>query len=274
MNATPFQHSTAPPPNVARRTSPIRLHPDRQGPHAAARTVTVIAERWRRAGVRMFTRAMDDNINEIAEAIRRHPHPERVLDLGCWDGRNTLRYAPTTAACFGIEFSGQAAATARRCGIDTVTGNLNTTLPFRDASFDVVCSNQVIEHLHDTDRFVAESYRVLRPGGMLVCSTENLASWHNVASLVCGWQAFSLTNVSRTGFGLGNPLANLRGDEPLDPGWEHLRIFSYRGLGELVAAHGFSDVRVVGAGYYPFASGLGRVDPRHAAFITVQGTKQ
>jgi aspartyl aminopeptidase len=90
---------------------------------------------------------------------------------------------------------------------------------------------------------------------------------------MCGWQAFSLTNVSRTGSGLGNPLANMRGMEPLDAGWEHLRIFSYRGLRELVAAHGFSDVHVAGAGYYPLASAFGHIDPRHAAFITVRATK-
>jgi len=216
---------------------------------------------------------MNDNIDEIAQAVRSYPYPTRVLDLGCWDGSNTVRYAPPGAAWFGVEFSRVAAATARSRGINAVTADLNAPLPFRDASFDVVCSNQVIEHLHDTDQFVAESYRVLRTGGRLVCSTENLASWHNVASLMLGWQAFSLTNVSRTGFGLGNPLANLRGEEPLEPGWEHHRIFSYRGLAELVAAHGFADVSVRGAGYYPFPTAFAHVDPRHAAFITVQATR-
>ena len=231
------------------------------------------ASRWRRFGARMFALAMDDNIREIADAVHSLPNPTRVLDLGCWDGTNTVRYAPQEAGWFGAEFSDAAAATARDRGIKAVTADLNAPLPFRDVSFDVVCSNQVIEHLHDTDRFVAESYRVLRPGGLLVCSTENLASWHNVASLVLGWQAFSLTNVSRTGFGLGNPLANLRGEEPLEPGWEHLRIFSHRGLAELVAAHGFTDVRIVGAGYYPFPTSFAHVDPRHAAFITVRATR-
>jgi SAM-dependent methyltransferase len=229
--------------------------------------------RWRRRGARMFARAMDDNIGRIVAAVRSHPHPARMLDLGCWDGATTVRYASPNVALFGVERCAEAARYARQLGIDTTAADLNADLPFADSSFDLVTSNQVIEHLADTDRFIAESHRVLRPGGMLVCSTENLASWHNIAALLLGWQAFSLTNVSRTGFGLGNPMANLRGEDPLDPGWEHMRIFSYRGLAELVQAHGFTDVHVFGAGYYPLPSSCARFDPRHAAFLTVRGIK-
>ena len=85
----------------------------------------------------------------------------------------------------------------------------NDRLPYDDESFDVVCSNQVIEHLARTDNFVSEILRVLRPGGYAVTSTENLASWHNIAALALGWQPFSLSNVSKV-LGLGNPLAIYR----------------------------------------------------------------
>lgn len=48
-------------------------------------------------------------------------------------------------------------------------------------------SNQVIEHLYDTDNFVAEVHRILRSGGTAVVSTEKAASWHT-GSLLLGWQ--------------------------------------------------------------------------------------
>jgi SAM-dependent methyltransferase len=166
-----------------------------------------------------------------------------------------------------------AADQARAKGIDVVVGDLNKAFPWKSETFDAVSSNQVIEHLHDTDRFLEESHRVLRQGGRLIVSTENLSSWHNIAALSLGWQAFSLTNVSRVAGAIGNPIANMRGEEPFGEGWHHLRLFSYRGLAELVSAHGFTDVRVRGSGYYPLPSSVGHFDARHAAFITASGIR-
>lgn len=57
-------------------------------------------------------------------------------------------------------------------------------LPFADSSFDCVISFQVIEHIKDDVEFVAEIYRVLRPGGKAIISTPNRAMsitrnpWH------------------------------------------------------------------------------------------------
>jgi SAM-dependent methyltransferase len=44
-------------------------------------------------------------------------------------------------------------------------------LPFADDSFDVVCSFEIVEHVADAERFVAELARVLKRGGRLVLST-------------------------------------------------------------------------------------------------------
>src|SRR5215216_1023904 len=51
-------------------------------------------------------------------------------------------------------------------------GNL-AALPMAEKSVDVVVNFQVIEHLWDQGQFVAECYRVLRPGGVLLMSTPN-----------------------------------------------------------------------------------------------------
>jgi SAM-dependent methyltransferase len=222
----------------------------------------------------MFDDAMDDNLRRIARVMRgAGPLGARVLDLGCWDGSMTFRYAPPEALLFGVELDAPASRDALDRGIRVARADLNGPLPFRSGTFDAVTSNQVIEHLHDTDMFLSEAWRVLRPGGILVASTENLSSWHNIIALLLGWQAFSLTNVSDRTSGVGNPLANLRGKEPSEKGWQHLRIFSYRGLEEIVRAHGFRSVTVLGAGYYPLPSRVARAEPRHAVFITAVGRR-
>jgi ubiquinone/menaquinone biosynthesis C-methylase UbiE len=46
-------------------------------------------------------------------------------------------------------------------------------LPFATESFDVVAASDVVEHVEDVERFVAECARVLRPGGLLFLATPN-----------------------------------------------------------------------------------------------------
>jgi hypothetical protein len=48
--------------------------------------------------------------------------------------------------------------------------------------------------------------------------------------------------------------------------------FSYLGLRELFESHGLSVRAVLGAGYFPLPAAVGRLEPRHAAFLTVVAT--
>jgi hypothetical protein len=128
--------------------------------------------------------------------------------------------------------------------------------------------------VYDTDHFVAESRRILRPGGYTIVSTENLASWHNVAAALLGWQPFSLTNVSSVALSIGNPLGVHRGERDHHPrAWQHHRVFACRGLIELYEAHGFLVEAVLGAGYYPLPTEVATKHPRHAAFLTLKARR-
>ena len=229
----------------------------------------------RRLAASAFERAMAANVDNIASLIE--PDPAAVLlDVGCDDGELTLRFARAagTTSPHGVELVEERATLARSRGVDVAAADLNRRLPYDDGAFDVVCGNQVIEHLADTDTFVAELHRVLRPGGYAIISTENLASWHNVVALVLGWQPFSLTNVTSTRMGLGNPFAVHRhSDWEHGETWQHQRVFAYRGLRELFDAHGFVVERILGAGYYPLPSRLARIDARHSAFLAVKARR-
>jgi SAM-dependent methyltransferase len=218
---------------------------------------------------------MLENISNMKRALAQAPGGGALLDLGCADGALTMEFARTAHArsVHGVEVTPADAVAARERGIQVAEADLNRPLPFDDGAFDVVVSNQVIEHLADTDCFVSEIRRLLKPGGLAITSTENLASWHNVAALVLGWQPFSLTNVSLRTPGVGNPLAIHRtAEEPGPSSWEHIRVFAHRGLRELFEAHGFEVGALVGAGYYPLGPRLGRIEPRHAAFLTLVAT--
>ena len=118
-------------------------------------------------------------------------------------------------------------ACARDRGVDVRQVNLIERWPLEDASVDALHSNQVIEHLAETDHFMREIRRVLKPNGYAVVSTNNLASWHNVLSLVLGWQPLPC-HVSDDAV-VGNPLAleELRYGDRIH---RHLRIFTGRAL--------------------------------------------
>lgn len=47
-------------------------------------------------------------------------------------------------------------------------------LPFADESFDAVVSFETIEHVNEVDHFLEEMKRVLKPGGLFICSTPNI----------------------------------------------------------------------------------------------------
>ncbi len=219
--------------------------------------------------------ATKDNFDHIKECLE-YKKDCIFLDLGCDDGKKTCELAKIIGSgrLYGIEIQDDQAKIAESKGIIVKRCDLNKRFDYSDEYFDVIYSNQVIEHLYNTDNFISEIYRVLKREGYAVISTENLSSWHNILSLCLGWQPFSSTNISNYRLGVGNPLALLKEKVPYFLSWQHVRIFAYQGLREIFEIKGFKIEKILGAGYYPLPSFLGKIDPRHAAFLTIKVCKK
>jgi SAM-dependent methyltransferase len=192
------------------------------------------------------------------------------VDVGCADGALSAVVGRRVGAAqiIGLELGDQFIEPARRHGVDVRQADLTEPWPLDDASVDVLHSNQVIEHLAATDHFMSEIRRVLRPDGYAVVATNNLASWHNVVSLLIGWQPLPC-HVSDTVV-VGNPLA--MEDAPYGGHiHRHLRIFTGRALTALAQAHGLTCELAIGAGYYPLGARMSRLmarlDPIRAAYL-------
>lgn len=105
---------------------------------------------------------------------------ERVLDLGCGNGRHAIYFARQGIKAAGLDVSKQAIEWAgdwaRREGleIDFRVGDIRQ-LPFEDHSFDVVVSHGVLDHVPmETARRAAEEVRrVLKPGGLFYCDLRS-----------------------------------------------------------------------------------------------------
>jgi SAM-dependent methyltransferase len=92
---------------------------------------------------------------------------ERILDLGCGDGRLTQRIAATGATVEGVDASPAMVAAARSRGI-AVEEAPAESLPHADGTFDTVFSNAALHWVRGQDAMMAEVHRVLKPGGRFV----------------------------------------------------------------------------------------------------------
>lgn len=100
-----------------------------------------------------------------------------VLDVGC--GEMPFRTLLGSGALYtGIDIlqSGEFGM-CRHADVVQFDGQ---KIPFPDASFDCVLCTEVLEHAEDPVALIAEMYRVLRPGGLLVATVPFSARVHHV----------------------------------------------------------------------------------------------
>lgn len=218
---------------------------------------------------RMFNRALALNSRNIYSMLEANPDA-KLLDLGCFEGELTVKLGNYvgTKELYGVDVVLAVLHKAKKRGIQVQKGNLNSIFPYRSNFFDVVHANQVIEHMYDSDMFLSEIYRILKPGGYAIISTENGSSWINIIASIMGWQIFSLTNISSKRLGIGNPLAMFRHQKIAYASFGHIRIYNYWGLKEYFEVMGFSVEDIKGAGYFPLPNWMGNIDCVHAHFIT------
>jgi len=84
-----------------------------------------------------------------------------VADLGCGIGTYSKRLRETGRDVVGIELDDGAVAQAQSDGLDVRLGDV-TALPFPDGAFETSVLVDVIEHVADPERVLAEALRVAR----------------------------------------------------------------------------------------------------------------
>ncbi len=107
------------------------------------------------------------------QRVARQPGVGRILDIGCGDGENLLRFDGVSAHRIGLEVSLPRLRTARQHGLDVMQAS-GTTLPLPDASVDMIYIAHVLHHIAAYETVLAEMQRVLAPGGtVFVVETVN-----------------------------------------------------------------------------------------------------
>jgi SAM-dependent methyltransferase len=188
---------------------------------------------WRHGGYVYETlrdRTYYEELDRLIEAYCGAASGERVLDLCCGTGRlrGLLRGAVSIT---GIDISTVAWAMARsRHADDPRVGFMAMeagTLGFPDASFDRVLFVDAIEHVRDPAKVLAETARVLRPGGSAMITVANSDGLNQRISRKLGTGAF-MTNC------------------------QHLNEFTWAQTQSMLAAVGMRAERVDGIFLYPY----------------------
>lgn len=236
----------------------------------------------------MWNEAMNSNISNIVQMLDVNPKA-RVLDVGCGDGQYGILFKKKIKcdSIWGIDGVDARLNAAKKKGVNQIiSADLEKKWPIKSNSFNVVISNQVIEHILDIDHFIKEIYRILKPGGYCVISTENLSSWHNIFALILGFQDFSHHILKKRH--ISNPLSLHYGEKTCtwsgrdhsgvdDTAYPHIKILTYKSLIRAFLEYKFEFVSGKGNGYYPlfgfFGALVSRIDPYHSHFITIKVRK-
>ena len=99
----------------------------------------------------------------------------RVLDVGCFDG-GLLSRLDTAIQRFGVEINSEARSRAQERGISILGSDLGDITEL-GREFDAVVAIDVIEHVHDPYRMLADMAAMVRPGGVVLVSTGNTDAW-------------------------------------------------------------------------------------------------
>jgi 2-polyprenyl-3-methyl-5-hydroxy-6-metoxy-1,4-benzoquinol methylase len=173
---------------------------------------------------------IDPVVLDIVDSLE----PSRVLDLGCGNGVLAGKLSRRGYTVTGVEHS--------QSGIDEAR-LMNPDVEFVQASvyddpaalglgsYDLVVSEEVIEHLYYPDALITFADKVLTPNGRLIVTTPYYGYLRNLV--------IALFN---------------RWDHHLTPLWTHghIKLFSRTTMAKLLERNNFKIIRFSGAGNFPF----------------------
>jgi SAM-dependent methyltransferase len=113
----------------------------------------------------------------IADALAANAHIARgiLLDVGCGSKPYEALFAPFVDKHYGSEYSPESGYRGNRADIAGAAGDI----PLADECVDTILCTEVMEHVPDPERVVAEFARILKPGGIVITTAPFFFPTHD-----------------------------------------------------------------------------------------------
>lgn len=131
--------------------------------------------------------SLSEEFSEVIELLGLNQLSQKlkILDIGCGSG-----IASYSFACLGHDVSAVDPDTSEDVGLGATAklaslvsnGSIKTfqsfaeSLPFSDATFDIIYARQALHHFSDLRKGLAECSRVLKPKGFLIAAREHVVN--------------------------------------------------------------------------------------------------
>jgi ubiquinone/menaquinone biosynthesis C-methylase UbiE len=180
-------------------------------------------------------------INKIIKRMMEGLEVKRILDIG--SVISTVDFLKTifpSAEIHSLNIDGKALKeiSKKHKDLKVVLCDCQDMYLFKNNYFDLIFSNQVLEHVIYPEKCLHECHRILKKSGDLILTTPNLASWQNRLLLLFGYQPSNYT-VSSEFKNLGLPKFLKRENI-----YDHPRVFNVRALRELFEKTGFEIIEL------------------------------
>lgn len=113
----------------------------------------------------------------LRKYIKYVPKKNRLLEIGCGNGfflEKALNLG--FERVYGVEPSQDSVNKAKDRVKNQILVDIFRPGQFKKNYFDIICFFQVIDHLTDPNKFLAEGFKILKPGGGILCINHDVNS--------------------------------------------------------------------------------------------------